>query len=1191
MAAQSAFRRAFTTRSAPPGQLTDSQGHAPTPILVPGVLEGRAGGESEAALAGATRVVGVRRVDLRGLLAVCLFLVFLAPVARGGQEGAETGSLQDLQGRVQAERERATSVASRVQLLRARGEPAPFVGSQAEADRLDLEALEERAERARDDLDAARAVVQGLVVDEQRRATRLAALPELIARAASKAAQAEEAATRASVEQVEAATRAAQEARATADLLGAERAAIEAERELVKLQIDDARRKEAVAQAAAAFWSTQLEEREGREGTRELRQREQELAALVETHPLLEVHVGRELELLRRQVGLDSLSAQIGAARTEVERLKARLGVVRAQRARAQTRASVGSLDAGTGARFQRFLETLESDQSLAAAEGLRAAQISRIEYEKIELEQEYELLAASEGSLETIVGDASESERSEALVAAAREVLEGRRSALEDTRRRLQDLSDELLNQRIQAGQLRTEVRRFRAFLESLVLFVRSAAPFSFASLGRAPADTLALASMLTPEVSGERLEARLDRVMAAPDTPGIGRAVLLVLGFVLLLGARPVLRRRMDEMGARVRSFRTDRYGYTLRALFQTAILALPGPFALRALSQYFPEPAGAFLPGASENLLEAFQHGLADTAVLWWVLGLVRGVTAEHGLGAVHFRWPQASMAFLRRELAWFLPSFVLLEGVSAVLARQHDAPWHESVGRLTFAISMSLLSFVSYRVLRADSELWAGTGRAGGGSRGLLVRTHRFWALIATALPLVLVALALAGYDYTAHRFEQRLGLTWLFALGLALINAMLVRWLFIARRRLAVSQALEAKARREEEEAAEEAGIDTTASGVFDTDKVDIPAIDAQTRQLFKSSITLASLVGIYLIWAGVLPALQAFDRVQLLPRPAIVEEISPGAMALDVASGLADEAYDPASGSVPLAPGIPFPAGELGGADGGIPATLTLADLLLASVFLVLTSVAARNLPALLELTLLQRLPIDGGARYAISTIVRYLILVFGVSLVSGALGIGWVKIQWLAAALTFGLAFGLQEIFANFVSGLIILIERPVRVGDVVSVSGIHGRVTQLRMRATTILDWDRKEMLVPNKEFITNSVVNWTLSDPKTRVIIPVGVAYGSDTRRARDILLEVAARSRMVVEEPAPMAIFKGFGDSTLDLELRVFTDNRDLWPSLIDELHSEIDTAFRAADIEIAFPQRDLHIRSDDTRSGA
>ena len=293
-----------------------------------------------------------------------------------------------------------------------------------------------------------------------------------------------------------------------------------------------------------------------------------------------------------------------------------------------------------------------------------------------------------------------------------------------------------------------------------------------------------------------------------------------------------------------------------------------------------------------------------------------------------------------------------------------------------------------------------------------------------------------------------------------------------------------------------------------------------------------------------------LPALQAFDRVQLLPRPAIVEEISPGAMALDVASGLADETYDPRVGLRPLAPGIrSLRASSAARTAGSRRRSPSRGGLLLASVFLVLTSVAARNLPALLELTLLQRLPIDGGARYAISTIVRYPILVFGVSLVSGALGIGWAKIQWLAAALTFGLAFGLQEIFANFVSGLIILIERPVRVGDVVSVSGIHGRVTQLRMRATTILDWDRKEMLVPNKEFITNSVVNWTLSDPKTRVIIPVGVAYGSDTRRARDILLEVAARSRMVVEEPAPMAIFKGFGDSTLDLELRVFTDNRD------------------------------------------
>jgi potassium efflux system protein len=264
--------------------------------------------------------------------------------------------------------------------------------------------------------------------------------------------------------------------------------------------------------------------------------------------------------------------------------------------------------------------------------------------------------------------------------------------------------------------------------------------------------------------------------------------------------------------------------------------------------------------------------------------------------------------------------------------------------------------------------------------------------------------------------------------------------------------------------------------------------------------------------------------------------------------------------------------------------DRSLPAHLTLADVLAAVLVLFLTNVAARNLPALLELALLQRLPLDGGARYAVTTILRYVILIAGVSALSTALGIGWRDIQWLVAALTFGLAFGLQEIFANFVSGLIILLERPVRVGDIVTVGTTEGRVTQLRMRATTILDWDRRELLVPNKEFITSSVINWTLSDPITRIVVPVGIAYGSDTAKARRLLLEAARADRMVLDDPEPSAIFKGFGDSTLDFQLRVFIASRDLWPSVVDGLHTRIDDSFRAAGVEIAFPQRDLHIRS-------
>ena len=155
----------------------------------------------------------------------------------------------------------------------------------------------------------------------------------------------------------------------------------------------------------------------------------------------------------------------------------------------------------------------------------------------------------------------------------------------------------------------------------------------------------------------------------------------------------------------------------------------------------------------------------------------------------------------------------------------------------------------------------------------------------------------------------------------------------------------------------------------------------------------------------------------------------------------------------------------------------------------------------------------------------------RYVLVVFGVSLALSSLGIGWTKLQWLIAALTFGLAFGLQEIFANLVSGLIILFEQPVRVGDIVTVGDVDGEVTKIRMRATTITNFERKEYLVPNKEFITGKLVNWTLSDSITRMTIRVGIAYGSDTHLATRTLLAIAREYPLVLEESSPARAVHG------------------------------------------------------------
>ena len=188
-------------------------------------------------------------------------------------------------------------------------------------------------------------------------------------------------------------------------------------------------------------------------------------------------------------------------------------------------------------------------------------------------------------------------------------------------------------------------------------------------------------------------------------------------------------------------------------------------------------------------------------------------------------------------------------------------------------------------------------------------------------------------------------------------------------------------------------------------------------------------------------------------------------------------------------------------------------------------IVLATTVIAAKNIPGLLEMAVLQHLPFDAGARYAVATVCRYLITVVGRAVVLAAsLGVGWSKVQWLVAAMGLGLGFGLQEIFANFISGLIILFERPVRVGDVVTIDDVTGVVSRIRIRATTITDGDRKELIIPNKEFITGRVLNWTLTDPVNRVVINVGVAYGSDTQLAAEILLRVAQNHPARAGRPA-------------------------------------------------------------------
>lgn len=253
---------------------------------------------------------------------------------------------------------------------------------------------------------------------------------------------------------------------------------------------------------------------------------------------------------------------------------------------------------------------------------------------------------------------------------------------------------------------------------------------------------------------------------------------------------------------------------------------------------------------------------------------------------------------------------------------------------------------------------------------------------------------------------------------------------------------------------------------------------------------------------------------------------------------------------------------------------------------LLSAVFIIFLSVVLiRNLPGLLEMLVLSRLNLQMGTAYAVTSLTNYVLVSVAVISVLAILGVKWSQLQWLAAGLTVGLGFGLQEIFANFISGLILFFERPVRVGDIVTLNSLSGRVSKIKIRATVITDFDRRDIVVPNRSFITGQFVNWSLSNTITRLTVKVGVAYGSDLDKTREILLDIAKNEPRVLQDPPPQVLFLSFGESTLDHELRYHVGGlSDRNPS-IDAINREIDRRFKEAGIEIAFNQLDVHFRNE------
>jgi len=518
------------------------------------------------------------------------------------------------------------------------------------------------------------------------------------------------------------------------------------------------------------------------------------------------------------------------------------------------------------------------------------------------------------------------------------------------------------------------------------------------------------------------------------------------------------------------------------------------------------------------------------VAAIAIFCWAFLLL--LFRSGGLLSHQFKCDEKLVNKIRRDINRFAPFVVVLGILIAFMDALNEDQVRNTLGRLAFVLLCVFLAIFA--------SGWTGFGRRtrqfNQGMAFNPVLNPKYWMTALFLLQGYMITMALIGY-YFAAIYQYILvfqSLSWI--TFFTLLYYVSSRSLLISQRQIAYKRAIE----KREEIRAQRAQTDKGEADWIDENYVDINTISKQSATLLKIGIWALLITALWGIWIDVLPALSFLEKITLWQTSSQID-------------------------------------GEI------ISQPITLKALLVALIVFGLAIIAAQNLPGTLELLILRHLSLNTGTGYAITTLLRYVIVVAGVTATFQTLGVEWSSIQWLVAALGVGLGFGLQEIFANFVSGVILLFERPIRVGDVVTLNDTTtGTVSKIHIRATTLIDFDRKEVVVPNKIFITQQLTNWSLSDQITRILLPVGIAYGSDCETARRLLLEIAREHPIVLKDPEPAAFFMSFGNSSLNFELRIFCGQLQDRLKLIHEMNMAISHRFAEAGIEIAFPQLDVHL---------
>ena len=603
----------------------------------------------------------------------------------------------------------------------------------------------------------------------------------------------------------------------------------------------------------------------------------------------------------------------------------------------------------------------------------------------------------------------------------------------------------------------------------------------------------------------------------------------ILFVIGG-LIFKFKESIKQRLSVINGEINTLRSDSQWHTPLALFYTALLSLSGTLWFLAACQLL----GFFFV---KNPQEFWEWSLS-MAGYWWFFSFVLAILRPNGILVRHFGFAKESAASLQDVTKRIIVSVVLLLNTSIFSNVMDTGLANDVLGEINTIVALLFcIIIIAPRFIRTEKSLSSTTTDKRDRTIFKIVR------ILLQLVPVVLIALIALGYYYTALNLITHIINTYIAWVVWSLVRHTIYRGVTVASRRLAYRR-LQEKRQQKQQDLNDGSPSDDVVVITEQEEGLALNEVRSQLLRFADLFIWTALFAIFYYVWSDLVTVVSYLRDITLWQQTSTTEA-------------------------------------------GVVTETISLFNLIVALIIVVITYILVRNIQGILEILLFSRVKLSQGTPYTITTLLTYILVAVGGAWAFSTLGMSWSKLQWLFAALSVGLGFGMQEIFANFVSGIILLFERPIRVGDTVTINDVTGTVAKIRIRAITMIDPDRKEVIVPNKSFVTGQVTNWALSNTVTRLVVSVGVAYGSDLELVKRLLLQAANEQPNILKDPEPRALFLTFGASTLDHELRVYVGQVSERNDTLDALNRRVNELFAENNIDIAFNQLDIFIKNKDT----